>query len=236
MASVSTPVISVDGPAGSGKSTASRRLAERLGFRYFDTGSIYRSLAWSAQELGLGWDCSEEELVGICQDLVLEFKQSDEGENWCTLVHGKDLTLELKGEEIGRGASIVSALPKVRKSLLRLQRNEAKPPGLIMEGRDVGTVVFPEASVKFFINADVEVRAQRRWLEMESLGNEGNLKLVEREIRARDERDRTRKVAPLKVAKDAVIIETNQMNVDEVVEIMVDITLRSLSARLNDEL
>lgn len=230
-----SPVISIDGPAGSGKSTASRRLAERLGFRYFDTGSIYRSLAWCAQEQRLGWDCSEEELVGLCHNLVLEFEQGSEEEDWRTLVNGKDLTLKLQGEEIARGASLVSAFPKVRESLLRLQRREAKPPGLVMEGRDVGTVVFPGALVKFFLTADVKVRAQRRWLEMERFGGKENLALVEREIRARDERDRTRQVAPLKPAKDAVFIETNQMKVDEVVEIMVDMTLQSLSARLNDE-
>jgi cytidylate kinase len=148
------------------------------------------------------------------------------------LVNGCELTRELKGEEIGEEASIISARPAVRDALLDLQRRQATPPGLVMEGRDVGTVVFPGAAVKFFITADADERAKRRCLEMRRLGREADLELIQREMRTRDERDRNRETAPLVQAKDAARIDTTQMKIDEVVESMVDITLQCLSARM----
>ncbi|HJM41868.1 MAG: (d)CMP kinase [Nitrospinota bacterium] len=227
------PVVAVDGPAGAGKSTASRRLSIRLGYRYYDTGALYRALAWSAGESGLGREGSDEALTALCRDLVLEFRKTVEsGDDWRVWVNGRELTRELKGEEIGRGASIISARPAVRDALLDLQRRQATPPGLVMEGRDVGTVVFPEAAVKFFITADAGERARRRWLEMRRLGREADLESIQREIRERDERDRTREAAPLVPAEDAALIDTTKMNVDEVVENMVDMALQRLSARM----
>jgi len=227
------PVVAVDGPAGAGKSTASRRLSIRLGYRYYDTGALYRALAWSAGESGLGREGSDEALTALCRDLVLEFRKTVEsGDDWRVWVNGRELTRELKGEEIGRGASIISARPAVRVALLDLQRRQATPPGLVMEGRDVGTVVFPEAAVKFFITADAGERARRRWLEMRRLGREADLESIQREIRERDERDRTREAAPLVPAEDAALIDTTKMNVDEVVENMVDMALQRLSARM----
>ena len=227
------PVVAVDGPAGAGKSTASRRLSIRLGYRYYDTGALYRALAWSAGESGLGREGSDEALTALCRDLVLEFRKTGEsGDDWRVWVNGRELTRELKGEEIGRGASIISARPAVWVALLDLQRRQATPPGLVMEGRDVGTVVFPEAAVKFFITADAGERARRRWLEMRRLGREADLESIQREIRERDERDRTREAAPLVPAEDAALIDTTKMNVDEVVENMVDMALQRLSARM----
>lgn len=227
------PVVAVDGPAGAGKSTASRRLSLRLEYRYYDTGALYRALAWSAGKSGVGREGSDEALTALCRDLVLEFRKTGEtGDDWRVWVNGRELTRELKGEEIGREASIISARPAVRDALLDLQRRQATPPGLVMEGRDVGTVVFPEAAVKFFITADAGERAKRRWLEMRRLGLKADLKSLEREIQARDERDRTREAAPLVQAEDAARIDTTQMNIEEVVENMVDITLQRLSARM----
>ncbi|MFQ5691712.1 MAG: (d)CMP kinase [Nitrospinota bacterium] len=224
------PVVAVDGPAGAGKSTAGRRLAARLGYRYFDTGAVYRALAWLARESGVDWEGPEEALAALCGELELEISQpagpEGEGRIW---VNGKDLTEELKGEEIGRGASIVSAKPTVRRALLGLQRRQAVPPGLVMEGRDVGTVVFPNARVKFFITADPEERARRRWREIRGRGAAEDLDSVERDIRARDERDRLRKVSPLVPAKAAVVINTTDLNIDEVVEKMVHVTVQHLS-------
>ncbi len=226
-------VVAVDGPAGAGKSTASRRLALRLGYRYYDTGAIYRALAWLARDSGVDWEGSDADLTALCQGLALEFRAgTGGGDDWRVWVNGKDLGGELKGERIGRGASIVSARPAVREALLGLQRREAVPPGLVMEGRDIGTVVFPEAPVKFFLTADPEERARRRWREMERLGHSEDPDSTERQVRARDERDRTRQVAPLVPAEDAVVIDTTNLNVDEVVENMVDITFQRLSARL----
>ena len=227
------PVVAVDGPAGAGKSTASRGLSIRLGYRYYDTGAIYRALAWIARDLGVNWEGKDQDLVALCGDLSLEFKRNSGQENdWRSLVNGKDLTEELKGEQVGRGASIVSVRPAVRKALLGLQRRQAVPPGLVMEGRDVGTVVFPKANVKLFVTADVKERARRRWSEMQRNSRAGSLELVEKEIRERDERDKNRAVAPLLPAEDAVVIDTTNLNVDEVVEIMVDITFQRLSVRL----
>ncbi|MDP6620118.1 MAG: (d)CMP kinase, partial [Nitrospinota bacterium] len=153
-------------------------------------------------------------------------------DEWRVLVLGREVTRALMGVEIARGASSMSARPAVRDALLDLQRRQATPPGLVMEGRDVGTVVFPEAAVKFFITADAGERARRRWLEMRRLGREADLESIQREIRERDERDRTREAAPLVPAEDAALIDTTKMNVDEVVENMVDMALQRLSARM----
>jgi cytidylate kinase len=225
--------VAVDGPAGAGKSTASRGLSIRLGYWYYDTGAIYRALAWFARDLGVNWEGKDQDLVALCDDLSLEFRRNPRQENdWRSLVNGRDLTEDLKGEQVGRGASIVSVRPVVREALLGLQRRQAIPPGLVMEGRDVGTVVFPKAKVKFFVTADVKERARRRWSEMHRRLPAESLESVEKEIRERDERDKNREVAPLVPAEDAVVIDTTNLNVDEVVEIMLDITLQRLSVRL----
>ncbi|MFQ5913327.1 MAG: (d)CMP kinase [Nitrospinota bacterium] len=227
------PVVAVDGPAGAGKSTACRGLALRLGYRYYDTGALYRALAWIARDSGVGWEGPEEDLAVLCGQLVLEFRRGNESQgDWRVLVNGRDLTEELRGEPVGRGASIVSARPAVREALLDLQRRQAVPPGLVMEGRDVGTVVFPNARVKFFVTADPGERARRRWREMQRLGQSEDLQSVEHGIRTRDERDQTRPASPLIPAEDAWVIDTTDLKVDEVVDNMLHVTLRRLSARL----
>ncbi|MBI2880493.1 MAG: (d)CMP kinase [Candidatus Tectomicrobia bacterium] len=227
------PVIAVDGPAGGGKSTASQRLALLLGYRYYDTGALYRALAWLAQNVGVDWEGADEDLTALCRDLDLRFERQEGLEDgWQVLVNGQDLTEELKGESIGRGASLLSARPAVRRALLDVQRRQAAPPGLVMEGRDVGTVVFPKARVKFFLTADPAERAQRRWREMQALGRLEDLESVERDVRSRDERDRTRAVSPLVPAEDAVEIDTTGRSVDEVVENMINISVQCLSRRL----
>ncbi len=215
------PVVAIDGPAGAGKTTVTRRVAERLGYVLVGTGALYRSVALAAQRRGIDWD--DEDAVG---NLAHELAARDAirfspGAAPRVLLEDDDVTAAIRAEDIGQGASKVSAIPEVRRALLELQRSAGADGGVVLEGRDIGTVVMPDAEAKFFLTASVEVRAQRRFDELRRAGAEAVLDQVLSEVIERDRRDSTRPVAPLKQAEDAELIDSSSMSIDEVVDAIV---------------
>lgn len=208
-------IITIDGPAGSGKSTIAKRLALSLGITLLDTGAIYRAVALLAARDGVRWD-DEARLASLAMNLPLEFKL--EGERNHVKLAGDDVTDAIRTPEISAGASAVSALAGVRTALLQLQRQFGSLADLVAEGRDMGTVVFPGAQVKIFMDAAPEVRAARRRRELLAAGHSLSQEQVESEQAARDEADSTRQVAPLRPAEDAIIMDTSSLGIEEVVD------------------
>ncbi|MBC7330447.1 (d)CMP kinase [bacterium] len=206
--------IAIDGPAGAGKSTLARLLGEKLGIPYIDTGAIYRALALKAHRMGISED-DEENLAKLARELKIEFKRDERGMR--VYLDGEDVSEAIRTPQITRLSSPVSKHPKVREALLELQRKLAENGG-VMEGRDIGTVILPDADVKIFLTASVKVRAFRRYLELKEKGYEVNLEDLEREIEERDKRDSTRSVAPLRMAEDAVLLNTDNLTIEEMVE------------------
>lgn len=205
-------VVTVDGPAGSGKSTVSRILAEMMSYLYLDTGLLYRAVAWRVRELGIS--LADGTAVGeACKDITVLDRDGAMGIE----VAGEDVSPFLRTEEIGMLASSVSAIPSVRKALLPLQRSAGLRGGIVAEGRDMGTVVFPDADVKFFLDAAVEERARRRHLELIENGKNTDRNAVKRGLEARDHQDTTREIAPLRPADDAVVVDTTGIGIEAVV-------------------
>ncbi|MBU4388049.1 MAG: (d)CMP kinase [Proteobacteria bacterium] len=209
-------LITIDGPAGAGKTTVSRELADRLGYKYIDTGALYRGVAFEARYAMVGQD-DDIGLENLCNTLNLNFVKDERGLR--LLSNNSDITDQIRTPEISMMASAVSARPVVRKYLLGLQRNLGREKGVVFEGRDMGTVVFPDADKKFYLDASPRVRAIRRYRELESKTSQ-TLEEVEREIRLRDENDRKRETAPMKPADDALILDSTDFSVNEVVEMM----------------
>jgi cytidylate kinase len=212
---VTIPVIAVDGPSGSGKGTVSRILAERLGWSLLDSGALYRltALAGAARGLDPG---DEPGHAALAAGLDARFEADAAGAER-VLLDGRDVTRELRAEATGNMASIVAAMPSVRAALLERQRAYATPPGLVADGRDMGTVVFPTAGLKVFLTASAEERARRRYNQLKEKGLAANLAGLSQEILERDRRDSARSVAPLKPAADAVVIDSTGMAIDDVV-------------------
>lgn len=210
-------MVTIDGPAGAGKSTVSKRLARRLGYRLLDTGAIYRSVALVARRRGVAWDDGPG-CAAVAAALDLDFRF--EGEVNRVFVGGEDVTTEIRTPEISQGASRVSALPEVRAALLELQRRLGAQGGLVVEGRDVGTVVFPDAEAKFFLTASPEVRARRRFEELKAAGQPVDQAKTVAEMIERDRRDETRAAAPLRQAPDALLVDSSTLGLDEVVDRM----------------
>jgi cytidylate kinase len=219
-------LITIDGPAGAGKSTVSRRLAEQLGYTYVDTGALYRAVALAALTEGCAPD-DDKRLAEVCARLVLGFKNTLQGPK--LYANGEDITEQIRTPEITMLASGVSARAVVREYLLDVQRDMGKRGGAVFEGRDMGTVVFPEADVKFYLDADLETRAVRRFKELASGDPAASLSEVRQAMKKRDEDDSGRMLAPLKPAPDAVRIDSTHLAVEQVVDMM----LREINARSN---
>lgn len=214
-------IIAVDGPGGAGKSTAARLLAKRMGYAYLDTGATYRAIGWKAHAEGAG--LQEEALARLCAHTRVEIELTQDSQQ--IIVDGKDVTAEIRTPEMSRMASAVAGFASVRSHLVRMQRQtglslEGQYGGVVVEGRDIGTAVFPDAPVKFYMDADIAERGRRRWEELKEKGLEVDLHEIIKGIMKRDEDDKGRSVDPLRKAPDAIVIDTTGLALEEVVERM----------------
>lgn len=219
--------IAIDGPAGAGKSTIARRLAAELGYHYVDTGAIYRTVAYFFDL----WGVAPKDIDGIrryIDELTIHIRYDSEGVQHM-IMNGMDVTDDIRTQEIGQKASIISAHPIIRELLLDMQRDLAKEHNVIMDGRDIGTVVLPNADVKIFLTAAPEVRARRRTQELLGKGEKADYEKILSEIRKRDDQDTHRAVAPLKMAGDAVKLDTSEMDIDAVIAAMKDIIAKKVA-------
>ncbi len=208
------PVLTIDGPSGAGKGTVSRRVASILGWNYLDSGSIYRSLAIALLQQAI--DPSDlTSILKVAETMELSFLCEDELQ---VRLNGDDITYKLGTEETGNLASIIAALPEVRKKLLQKQKDFKKNPGLVADGRDMGTVVFPEAEIKVFLTASADERARRRYKQLMEKGIDVNIQQITREIEERDRRDKERSIAPLAQAEDALLIDSSAMTIQQVID------------------
>jgi len=207
-------VLTIDGPSGAGKGTVSRLVAKKLGWHYLDSGSIYRSLAIALLKQSVDLT-NEAEIIKVAQAMALEF---DCGDELLVKLNGEDITNQLGFENTGNIASQIAALPDVRRVLLQKQQDFRQAPGLVADGRDMGTVVFPDAENKVFLTASAAKRAERRYKQLIEKGIDANLPIITNEIEERDRRDRERKTAPLVMASDALYIDSSDMAIEAVVE------------------
>lgn len=213
--------IAIDGPAGAGKSTIAKLVAKELSFVYVDTGAMFRTMAYYF--LSNGIDTTDEEAVNAsCDDI--EIRIAYENGEQHVFLKDKDVSAEIRQEEIGKNASVVAKYGKIRTRLLNLQRKMAESTDVIMDGRDIGTVVLPDAEVKIFLTAAAHARAERRYKDLQEKGIECDIKEIELDIIARDEEDMNREIAPLKQADDAVYLDTSDMTIPEVVAKIIEIT------------
>ncbi|WP_106478346.1 (d)CMP kinase [Phytohalomonas tamaricis] len=210
----SVPIVTIDGPGGAGKGTVSRLVAHDLGWQLLDSGALYRLTALAAEHKGIALD-DEVRLAEIAEQLDIAFEPCDEKTR--ILLEGYDVSRDIRTETVGNNASQVAALQRVRQALLARQRAFRQWPGLVADGRDMGTVVFPEAPLKIFLTASVEERARRRFVQLQEAGYYASLPNLFEEIQARDARDTQRAVAPLKPAEDAVTVDTTELGIPEVV-------------------
>lgn len=219
MANTENMIICIDGPSGAGKGTTAVKVAQKLGFDYLDSGALYRLTALAANEAGI--DMADEKAVAQCaRHLDIEFKVQDEAVY--VYLKGEEVSQKIRNERTAGLASQVAAMNAVRAALLERQRDFASAKGLVADGRDMGTVVFPNAPLKIFLTASAEERAQRRYQQLINSGNDASLRALIEDIRIRDERDSTRSVAPLKPADDAFLLDSTSLSIDEVCAYVLD--------------
>jgi CMP/dCMP kinase len=219
-------IVAIDGPSGAGKSSLTKLLATRLGYIHIDTGAMFRSVALMAKRAGIAPD-DDDRLAELCGTLKIAFSRN--GECCRVLVNGEDVSLAIRSEEIGLLTSAISARKPVRDALLAMQREMGQAGGVILEGRDIGTVVFPDAEVKFFLSASAEERGRRRFLELTARGEEASLEETIANVVCRDRQDEGREHAPLRQAEDAICIDSTSLSIDQVLELME----RTVRQRLN---
>ncbi|MEK7872039.1 MAG: (d)CMP kinase [Nitrospirota bacterium] len=219
-------IVTIDGPSAAGKSSVARLLARRLGFLYLDSGALYRAIGWKALKEGISIE-DNEGIERICKKIRIDIRKM--GDEFRIMVDHMDITEEIRGPEVSRMASEISALPTVRKGLLELQQDIGRKGNVVIEGRDTGTVVFPGADIKFYLDADIKVRGERRWKELRSSGFDVDLNLTIREIEERDRKDKTRTIAPLMVPSDAVLIN----NTDKTLSDVADLMLKEIKNRID---
>ncbi len=215
------PILAIDGPSGSGKGTVAARVADALGWHILDSGALYRLVGLAALKSGVNLN-DHAAVAEIARHLPVRFESGK------VFLGDEDVSLEIRTETAGNNASKVAAIPEVRAALLEWQRSYARPPGLVADGRDMGTVVFPQAAVKIFLDASAEERARRRYKQLKDKGMDVNLPGLIAEIEERDRRDRNRKVAPLVPADDALVIDSTSMNIDEVVDLVLQAVRKAL--------
>lgn len=214
------PVVAIDGPAGSGKSTVAKKVAERLGFKYIDSGAMYRAVTYAAMKEGLDLN-DENALAEMVEKADIQLEKSDKGLR--VLYNNTDVTDFIRSAEVSRNTSPVADCIAVRRRLVDMQREYAESSGVVMDGRDIGTEVFPDARYKIYLDADAEERARRRLSDLEASGETADLQKVLADVRERDRRDSSRPVGALRKAENAVIIDSTNMNIDEVAEAIIKI-------------
>ncbi|OQB07695.1 MAG: Cytidylate kinase [Candidatus Cloacimonetes bacterium ADurb.Bin211] len=218
-------IIAIDGPAASGKSTTAQLLAKKLGYLYIDTGAMYRACALKAKKLGI--DINDEESIRNLLDFIDIQIENDNSKNRI-LLDGEDVSEDIRADDISSLASAISAIPAVRYKMVELQRKMGEKGSVILDGRDIGTFVFPDAEVKFFLTASPEIRAKRRWLELQQKGIDKDFSEVLADLVKRDNNDSQRALAPLKKAEDAIEIDTSNMTIEEQTETLYKIILSKL--------
>lgn len=214
-------VIAIDGPAGAGKSTAAKLLAKRLGFRYLDTGAMYRAVTYLILKKNIVID-NQDQISQFCQEITIEFLPSDKKRNSRIIINNIDVTDKIRTELIDRNVSLISRNKTIRDTMLKLQRKIAEKGNIILDGRDIGSRVLPNADIKFFITASLEERARRRWKEKITDSTGLDLKVIKKNIYLRDQEDTEREVSPLIQTSDAIVIDTTSLTIEEVVEKMID--------------
>ena len=220
------PVITIDGPSGAGKGTIAQNIARELEWNILDSGSLYRLTALAASKEGLSLD-NEEAIEKLARGLAVKFESMPQGLK--ILLKGEDVTEAIREEQVGMMASKVAAMEGVREALLARQRDFAKAPGLVADGRDMGTTVFPDALLKVFMTASAEERAQRRYKQLKEKGIDVNIAALVEDLKLRDEQDANRKVSPLKPADDAIFLDTTSMSIEQVTEQLLELARQRFS-------
>ncbi|VUZ83957.1 cytidylate kinase [Candidatus Methylomirabilis lanthanidiphila] len=224
-------IVAIDGPVGAGKSTAARLLSRRLGYRYIDSGAMYRALSWKALRVGLDLN-DEQALRRLADNTSIVLQSVDDRE--LIFVDGQDVSRQIREREVEQATSRISTHPSVRCVMVAHQRQMAAQGGVVMDGRDIGTVVFPDAHVKFFLTARLEVRATRRYLETQAAGASRKIDQLAEDIQLRDTRDMSRRASPLRKAEEAVTIDTSDLAVSQVVDVMETEVRRKIAALAGD--